>query len=74
MDNEYNGRNGNGYQPIEPPKAPPMRVGDCGDTIDLDGVRRDLNGIEIKLRKLKCVAWAMLVGWFAVLGLVWLHV
>lgn len=44
MRNQYNGQNGNGYQPVEPPKPPPMRIGQRGDTIDADGVRRDRYG------------------------------
>lgn len=43
MSNQYNGRDGNGYQPILP-EPPPMRIGDQGDTIDRTGVRRKADG------------------------------
>lgn len=41
--NQYNGRDGNGYQPM-PPEPPPMRIGQRGDTIDRHGVRRKADG------------------------------
>lgn len=57
--NNYNGRDGNGYQPL--PDPPPMRVGTQGDTVGKDGIRRKADGT------LRTWHPDILFGWFTML-------